>query len=330
MTTPVDAAVAPVAADAPPVGQSREQAGVTTPVDAPAVSGHTSAPNVPSPSELSASCDALRRAVSLRRQSLPPPPPSRQRPPLSPAPADVPAPGGMTSEVQSPPAADQPQSAQQAIDTLTQRLVVNPSQASEAAPIPGISSSPSTESAAEKASTPARSSATASGSEVSSRPATVTSGLLDASKDANLVPVSAAFAASVVMPAMSQAVTLPIAKLALVDAQPGKSEPLAARSPDSVAAKTKDRQVERTHCATCGGFHSSLDGPLHGCLTCGGQNCVPGQKPCYPPANECNTVLGAFCPTCTRTSAVPTRATSPSGCPRPTPRSSPTTPGLAP
>jgi hypothetical protein len=61
------------------------------------------------------------------------------------------------------------------------------------------------------------------------------------------------------------------------------------------AVRSGDPQVERTQCATCGGFHSSLDGAyLHGCLTCGGQNCVPGQKPCNLPANACNTVCGAF------------------------------------
>ena len=99
---------------------------MTTPVDAPAVSGHTAAPNVSSPSELSASCDA--------------PAPSHFTPPAvdplrlhraangrpSPRAADLPAPAGMTSEVQSPPAADRPQSAQQAIDTLTQRFGCKP------------------------------------------------------------------------------------------------------------------------------------------------------------------------------------------------------------
>src|SRR5262249_29712618 len=58
-----------------------------------------------------------------------------------------------------------------------------------------------------------------------------------------------------------------------------------------------DDQIERTGCATCGGCHSSLDGPLlHGCLTCGGgPNCVPGQKPCFPPPHDPNTAIGAFC-----------------------------------
>ena len=64
-----------------------------------------------------------------------------------------------------------------------------------------------------------------------------------------------------------------------------------------MAAPIRDVLVERTECATCGGFHSSLDGPLlHGCLTCGGgPNCVPGQKPCNPPSQECETTIGAFC-----------------------------------
>jgi hypothetical protein len=69
--------------------------------------------------------------------------------------------------------------------------------------------------------------------------------------------------------------------------------PAAAKS----ATKRQDEQVEQTACATCGGFHKTMDGPLlHGCLTCGGgnQNCIPGRKPCNPPLNECNTVVGAF------------------------------------
>ncbi len=73
------------------------------------------------------------------------------------------------------------------------------------------------------------------------------------------------------------------------------STAIKSEQPAGQLERTEDRQVERTQCATCGGFHSSLDGPaLHGCLTCGGQNCVPGQKPCYPLANECNTVIGGF------------------------------------
>ena len=64
--------------------------------------------------------------------------------------------------------------------------------------------------------------------------------------------------------------------------------------PAAQADRREDPQIQRTQCATCGGFHSSLDGPaLHGCLTCGGQNCVPGQKPCYP-LPDCNSVIGAF------------------------------------
>jgi hypothetical protein len=75
-----------------------------------------------------------------------------------------------------------------------------------------------------------------------------------------------------------------------------KAEPFLANALGQLPDRIRDASVERTACATCGGFHSSLDGPaLHGCLTCGGQNCVPGQKPCHPPANECNTTIGAFC-----------------------------------
>jgi hypothetical protein len=80
------------------------------------------------------------------------------------------------------------------------------------------------------------------------------------------------------------------------DALSPKAEQFLSHAAGQLPERARDANVERTECATCGGFHSSLDGPsLHGCLTCGGPNCVPGQKPCHPPANECNTVIGAFC-----------------------------------
>jgi hypothetical protein len=89
-------------------------------------------------------------------------------------------------------------------------------------------------------------------------------------------------------------------------ADPGQGPESNHRPVDAQALKTdrslprdagQDAQIERTGCATCGGFHSSLDGPLlHGCLTCGGgPGCVPGQKPCEPPCDEPHTAIGEIC-----------------------------------
>ena len=189
--TPVDA---PAAADAPPVGQIRQQvdapaaadapaaeqshepvqaraavdggghasreqshekADVTTPADAPEVSEHTAAPNVSSPSESSAYCDAPAADQSLSAgQSIPPPPPSRQRPPLSPRRRSPCARGhdfGGPNLLRPLTGRNRPSKPS---TRSRRRLAVNPSQASGSAPSPGISSSPSTESAAEKTSTP--------------------------------------------------------------------------------------------------------------------------------------------------------------------------------
>ncbi len=65
---------------------------------------------------------------------------------------------------------------------------------------------------------------------------------------------------------------------------------------DLAAASTKtDGQVAQAGCATCGGFHNLGDGSaLHESLGCAGGTCIPGRKPCYPPNNECDTVVGAF------------------------------------
>lgn len=57
-----------------------------------------------------------------------------------------------------------------------------------------------------------------------------------------------------------------------------------------------DDQVSLTGCATCGGYHSLDSGPgFHQSMGCENGLCIPGRKPCYPPANSCNTVLGTFC-----------------------------------
>ena len=56
-----------------------------------------------------------------------------------------------------------------------------------------------------------------------------------------------------------------------------------------------DAQVTPAGCATCGGFHNSGDGPMiHEAMGCADGSCIPGRKPCYPPADPCNTVAGAF------------------------------------
>ena len=65
---------------------------------------------------------------------------------------------------------------------------------------------------------------------------------------------------------------------------------------DLMATQSKaDGQVKPVGCATCGGFHNSGDGPmLHEAMGCADGSCIPGRKPCYPPADSCNTVVGAF------------------------------------
>ncbi|MGP0062568.1 MAG: hypothetical protein ACLQGP_03055 [Isosphaeraceae bacterium] len=66
---------------------------------------------------------------------------------------------------------------------------------------------------------------------------------------------------------------------------------------DLVAVRAKtDAQVNPAGCATCGGYHGLGDGSvLHDAIGCSGGSCIPGRQPCYPPANPCNTVIGAFC-----------------------------------
>jgi hypothetical protein len=56
-----------------------------------------------------------------------------------------------------------------------------------------------------------------------------------------------------------------------------------------------DNQVSQVGCSTCGGFHSAADAPMfHEAMGCADGQCIPGRQPCYPPANECDTVVGAF------------------------------------
>ncbi|WP_165227179.1 hypothetical protein [Aquisphaera insulae] len=56
--------------------------------------------------------------------------------------------------------------------------------------------------------------------------------------------------------------------------------------------KTSDDEVDRATCTTCGTRHISSDG--HVFTGCANGNCIPGRPPCNLPANECNTVVGAF------------------------------------
>ena len=78
--------------------------------------------------------------------------------------------------------------------------------------------------------------------------------------------------------------------------QAAKSAQSTARAPGQAPAQSQDHQVKRTECATCGGFHSSLEGgAFHASMGCANGNCIPGRPPCNPPCNECNTVIDAFC-----------------------------------
>ena len=67
------------------------------------------------------------------------------------------------------------------------------------------------------------------------------------------------------------------------------------QNPDKSPERKQDGQVEKSSCATCGGFHGHLDGHVFTCQTgCASGNCIPGRQPCNPPLNECDTVVGAF------------------------------------
>jgi len=67
------------------------------------------------------------------------------------------------------------------------------------------------------------------------------------------------------------------------------------RGGDSPASAKADHEVGRTACSSCGGFHRPGGGHLFSSpVGCASGVCIPGQPPCNPPANECDTVLGAF------------------------------------
>ena len=73
---------------------------------------------------------------------------------------------------------------------------------------------------------------------------------------------------------------------------PASSE---GRNPDKSPERKQDGQVEKSSCATCGGFHGHLDGHVFTSQAgCASGNCIPGRQPCNPPLNECDTVVGGF------------------------------------
>ncbi|MBV8309065.1 MAG: hypothetical protein JO344_01575 [Planctomycetaceae bacterium] len=73
---------------------------------------------------------------------------------------------------------------------------------------------------------------------------------------------------------------------------PGSS---AGQNPDKSPERKQDGQVEKSACATCGGFHGHLDGHVFTCQAgCASGNCIPGRPPCNLPLNECDTVVGSF------------------------------------
>ena len=188
-----------------------------------------------------------------------------------------------------------PVSVQQALETLAKPPVAGPAPTSESAPGLEFQLWPRDEqaNAPEAAAGPAPTSAP-----VNQTPKAVEgappAGLAEAVAAQSSVPAATASLSPGSGPTQTQVPLEPALQPAPAVSQAVRFE----QSPDPGTGqpdRTKDSRVERTQCPTCGGFHSALDGPsLHGFLTCEGKNCVPGQKPCYPPANECNTVVGGF------------------------------------
>ncbi len=78
-------------------------------------------------------------------------------------------------------------------------------------------------------------------------------------------------------------------------AVPALGEGLTTAAAGVATART-DSSVKKTGCSTCGGFHSTLDGPaFHQSFGCSSGQCVPGRKgPCTVPANDCDTLVGNF------------------------------------
>jgi hypothetical protein len=83
--------------------------------------------------------------------------------------------------------------------------------------------------------------------------------------------------------------------VAPASAQP-QPAPAAGPTQGADAVEAIDLNVQQAGCATCGGFHSSLDGPsFHANMNCGDGQCVAGRGPCYAPQGlgQC-TVAGLF------------------------------------
>jgi hypothetical protein len=59
--------------------------------------------------------------------------------------------------------------------------------------------------------------------------------------------------------------------------------------------KNSDGDVEQAGCATCGGYHSSMDGgAFHASLGCANGECIPGRPPCDALDQHSDTFLSAF------------------------------------
>jgi hypothetical protein len=85
------------------------------------------------------------------------------------------------------------------------------------------------------------------------------------------------------------------------EASPTTSGPVAnAGGREQTAVKTTppeglDDQVEQTGCATCGGFHSGLDGgAFHASMGCANGECIPGRPPCDYLDKHFDNFLSAF------------------------------------
>jgi hypothetical protein len=72
--------------------------------------------------------------------------------------------------------------------------------------------------------------------------------------------------------------------------------PMVPTQDSAVKATKDDSEVEKTACASCGGFHSNSDGAaLHDSLGgCANGSCIPGREPCDAPCRDCDTMVGAF------------------------------------
>ena len=108
--------------------------------------------------------------------------------------------------------------------------------------------------------------------------------------------VAAPVPATAAEPALAAATTAAEPALAAATIAAAPDQALAS-SPASSGKKGEDKSVEQAGCATCGGFHSGLQGPMYNATfsSCADGACVPGRPPCDAPALGCGTLLGGFC-----------------------------------